>query len=214
MTVMPRVAAPEPILASVLATGLARAGEALAAMSGHEVAIASPDVVSCGPADVIESAGGPDCVVVGVYVGITGSLTGHALLLLPPHGARHLAGILLEGILDPAPSLTAPDGSILLDPLEVSALQEVGNVTISACLNELGRFFPDPVHPTIPQAIVELAGAILDAVLLDLVAESDQLLAARTTFAIGGETVDGTILILPDRRSLAALAAAVASVGS
>ncbi len=214
MTVMPRVAAPEPILAGVLATGLGRAGEALAAMSGHEVAIASPDVVSCGPADVIESAGGPDCVVVGVYVGITGSLTGHALLLLPPHGARHLAGILLEGILDPAPSLTSPDGSILLDPLEVSALQEVGNVTISACLNELGRFFPEPVHPTIPQAIVELAGAILDAVLLDLVAESDQLLAARTTFAIGGETVDGTILILPDRRSLAALAVAVASVGS
>ncbi len=210
---MTMVQAPESILATVLATGLARAGDALGALSGHEVTIANPSVAACSPAEVIDSAGGPDAVVVGVYVGITGSLTGHALLLLPPEGARRLAGILLEGMRDPDAAQGGPDDGFELDPLEMSALQEVGNVTISACLNELGRFFPIPVHPTIPQAIVELAGAILDAVLLDLVAESDLLLAARTTFTINGDHVDGTILILPDRRSLTALAVAIAAVG-
>lgn len=200
-----------PTLATVFSNALARAGEALAEMSGHTVAIHPAEIRLCQASDVIEDAGGPDVVVAGVYVGITGSLHGHALLLLSPDGARRFAAILLEGVVEPGEALAGPDGDLALGPMEASALQELGNVTISACLNELGAYFEEPVHPTVPQAIVELAGAILDAVLLDLVAEVDQVLAARTRFTIGGEAVDGTILILPDARSLDALAGAVAS---
>lgn len=198
-------------LSTVFASALARAGEALAEMSGHAVSVDPADVRLCRASEVIEAAGGPDAIVAGVYVGITGSLHGHALLLLPPDGARRFAAILLEGIVEPGEALAGPDGDLALGPMEASALQELGNVTISACLNELGAYFEEPVHPTVPQAIVELAGAILDAVLLDLVAEVDQVLAARTRFTIGGEAVDGTILILPDAPSLDALAGAVAS---
>jgi chemotaxis protein CheC len=197
-------------LATVFSNALARAGEALVVMSGHDVAVKPADLRLCRAADVIDDAGGPDAVVAGVYVGITGALRGHALLLLPPDGARRFAAILLEGVIEPTEALAGPDGDLALSPLEASALQELGNVTISACLNELGAYLEEPVHPTVPQAIVELAGAILDAVLLDLVGEVDQVLAARTRFAIGGEAVDGTILILPDATSLDALVEAVA----
>lgn len=200
-----------PDLATVFATALAKAGDAVAAMSGHSVTIEPADVRLCRAADVIEDAGGPDTIVAGVYVGITGSLHGHALMLLSPKGARRFAEILLDGMVEPGEALAGPDGDLALGPMEASALQELGNVTISACLNELGTYLEEPVHPTVPQAIVELAGAILDAVLLDLIAEVDQVLAARTRFTMGGEAVDGTILILPDARSLEVLAGAVAA---
>lgn len=198
-------------LATVFANALAKAGHAVAEMSGHEVTIGPADVRLCRAADVIEDAGGPDEEVAGVYLGITGSLHGHALLLLSPDGARRFAAILLEGFIEPGEALSGPDGGTALTPMEASALQELGNVTIGACLNELGLYLEEPVNPTVPQAIVELAGAILDAVLLDLVAEVDQVLAARTRFTMGGEAVDGTILILPDARSLEVLSGAIAA---
>jgi chemotaxis protein CheC len=198
-------------LSTVFLNALDRAGEALRTMSDQRVEVESANVRMCGVGEVVAQVGSPDDVVVGVYLGITGSLHGHALLLLTPDGARRFAGLLLEGVLEPSDALAGPDGDVVLSAMETSALQELGNVTIAACLNELGKYFEEAVHPTVPQAIVEFAGAILDAVLLDLVTDVDQVLAAGTRFTIGGETIDGTILILPDAPSLARLAEAVAS---
>ncbi|MBA3876287.1 MAG: hypothetical protein C0498_05010 [Anaerolinea sp.] len=201
----------QTILATIFLNAMARAGDALAGMSGHDIVVRAAEVRMRRANEVVDDCGGPDAVVAGVYVGITGPLHGHALMLLSPDGARRFAALLLEGVLEPGEALPGPDGELALGPLEASALQELGNVTISACLNELGTYFEEPVHPTVPQAIVELAGAILDAVLADLIAEVDQVLSARTSFTIGGESIDGTILILPDAPSLERLAEAVAS---
>ncbi len=197
-------------LSTVFLHALERAGDALVAMSGHEVLVKAAQVRMRRAADVIDDCGSPDVVVAGVYVGFSGPLRGHALLLLTPDGARRFAGLLLDGVVAPGPSIVGPNGELALGPLQASALQELGNVTISACLNELGAYFDEPVQPTVPQAIVELTGAILDAVLADLVADVDQVLTARTSFTIGGESIDGTILILPDAPSLERLAQAAA----
>lgn len=195
----------ETVLSHTFAHGLMRAGLALAEMTGHEIIVAAPDVRRCSPADVIAMAGGPDKVVVGIYLGIGGSLSGHALLMLPPDGARRLARILLEGVVVPAGDGAPPGDPFVLDPLEISALQEVGNVTISAFLNELGMHLHEPVLPSVPQAVVEMAGAILDAVLVDLSLEANQVLAARAAFIEGYDAIEGTLLVLPRPESLGAL---------
>lgn len=195
----------ETILTRTFAHGLMRSGLALAEMTGHEILVAAPDVRRCSPADVIAMAGGPDPVVVGIYLGISGSLSGHALLMLPPEGARRLARILLDGFTGAADESPGTDDPLSFGQLEISALQEVGNVTISAFLNELGRHLPEPVLPSVPQTVVEMAGAILDAVLLDLSGETDAVLAARAAFIEGYDAIEGTLLILPRRESLGTL---------
>lgn len=210
MTLAAGSAAWQATLSAVFLNALARAGDALVAMSGHHVLVQPPEVRMRRASDVIDDCGSPDAIVAGVYVGISGPLHGHALLLLTPDGARRFAALLLDGVVEPGAGLPGPDGEPALGPLEASALQELGNVTISACLNELGAYFEEPVHPTVPQAIVELAGAILDAVLADLVGDIDQVLTARTSFTIGGEPIDGTILLLPDAPSLERLVEAAA----
>ena len=102
------------------------------------------------------------------------------------------------------------DGSVLtFDEMEISALQEVGNVTIGAFLNEVGRHMDEPVHPTVPVAIADMAGAILDGVLADLTMDSDELLAAHTSFINDGDTIEGAVLVMPQRASLQALTAAL-----
>ncbi len=59
--------------------------------------------------------------------------------------------------------------------------------------------------PSVPQAIVEMAGAILDAVLVDLSMDADQVLAARAAFIEGYDAIEGTLLVLPRPESLGTL---------
>jgi len=190
------------------------AGEALGSMSGHVIEVQTPSLRRCTAADVLAMAGGPESVVLAVYVGIFGSLQGHALLLFSPADAHRLAQILLAGLLglDEIP-VEATSDVLAYDELELSAVQEAGNVTISAFLNELGTYLDEPVQPTPPQIVVEMAGAVLDAVLVDLMSDADQVLAAKTTFSEGGRAIDGTLLVLPRPDSLRVLLDALGAIG-
>jgi chemotaxis protein CheC len=201
-------------VAGTFSRAMARAGEALGSMSGNPVQIQTPQLRRCTANQVLAMAGGPEAVVLAVYVGITGSLRGHALLFFSPEDAHRLAGILLAGLLGPGElPMDSSDDPLFYDELEMSALQEAGNVTISAFLNELGMHLHEPVMPTPPQVIVEMAGAVLDAVLLDLVADGNQVLAAKTTFTEGGLAIDGALFVLPRAESLQVLLDALGALG-
>ena len=193
-------------VAAAFARAMGRAGEALGSMSGQIIEVQTPELRRCTAADVMEMAGGPEAVVLAVYVGISGSLTGHALLLFSPDNARRLARILLAGLLGPGrlPLEPATD-DLTYDEIELSALCETGNITISSFLNELGARLREPVMPTPPQIVAEMAGAVLDSVLIDLLDEDDQVLAARTTFSEGGRAIDGTLFVLPRADGLRSL---------
>ncbi len=199
----------DALLAALFARAMRRAGDALREMSGQVISVSTPNVRRCTARDVIELAGGAEPIVVGIYVGITGALTGHALLILPVSGARRLAHLLLEGMVEADAPLNDPTGNLVFDPMEVSALQELGNVTVGAFLNECGMHLHEGAFPTVPQALVEFAGAILDSVLLDLSDGDGTMLAARTLFVEGDRQVDGTLLVLPRPESLQALLEAV-----
>jgi len=204
----------QSVVTGTFGRAMKRAGEALGAMSGQIIDVQTPQVRRCSAADVLALAGGADSVVLAVYVRIFGSIEGHSLLLFAPPDAHRFAQILLAGLFGPgeAPAQTA--GNVLAyDDLELSALQEAGNVTISAFLNELGMHLHEPVQPTPPQVVIEMAGAVLDAVLLDLVSDTDQILAARTTFSEGGRAIDGTLLVLPRADSLRVLLDALGAIG-
>ena len=185
------------------------AGRALAEMSGQAIEVVATEVARTTARHVVEAAGGSGTVVVGVYLGITGSVDGHALLIFPPDGARRLAGLLLEGFAEPAAVELDELGAPVLDALQLSALCEVGNVTVGAFLNEVGRHLDEPVVVTVPVAVSDMAGAILDGVLADLTGESDDILAARTSFINGEDAIEGAVLVLPRQESLAALTVAL-----
>jgi chemotaxis protein CheC len=204
----------QTVVAGTFGRAMKRAGEALGSMSGQIIEVQTPMLRRCTAADVLTMAGGPESVVLAVYVGITGSMQGHALLLFSPTDAHRLAQILLAGLLGPGElPMEASSDVLCYDELELSALQEAGNVTISAFLNELGMHLHEPVQPTPPQVVVEMAGAVLDAVLLDLVSEQDQVLAAKTTFSEGGRAIDGTLFVLPRPDSLRVLLDALGAIG-
>ena len=185
------------------------AGRALAEMSGQAIHVVATEVARTNARHVVDAAGGAGTLVVAIYLGITGSLDGHAVLVFRPDGARRLAALLLDGFAPPATMVYDDTGLPDLEELELSALQEVGNVTIGAFLNDVGRHLDQPVVVTVPVAVSDMAGAILDGVLADLTADVDEVLFARTSFINNGDTIEGAVLVLPRPASLEALTLAL-----
>jgi chemotaxis protein CheC len=175
-------------LATSIGRGINAASVALGDLSGGRVSIEAPEVRRALPADVIAEIGAADRPVVGIYVGFDGGLSGHALLLMTLDGAARVSRHLLA---DASPEATD-------DPeLAGSALEELGNIVISAVLNELGRGMTTAIHPSVPQAVTDMAGAILDGILIDLVVDCDEVTLVRSVFTETSDTFDGWLLVLP-----------------
>ena len=71
----------ETVVAGTFSRAMKRAGEAMGAMSGQVIEVQTPILRRCTAAEVMTIAGGPEALVLAVYVGIRGSLSGHSLLI-------------------------------------------------------------------------------------------------------------------------------------
>jgi hypothetical protein len=81
MTMLALSAVGEKVVAGTFSRAMRRAGEALGAMSGQIIEVSTPQMRRCSAADVLALAGGADSIVLAVYLGIHGSLQGHALVV-------------------------------------------------------------------------------------------------------------------------------------
>lgn len=195
------------VLKQIIDTGLAGAANGLSAMTVGAITLGSPQV-QLMPLDVVPGiAGGPAAVVVGVYVGIQGDLSGHLMLLFPSAAAQRFVDILFE----------QPPGTCNeLDAMALSALAEAGNICASHFLSALGDHTGLKVLPTAPTVVNDMAGAILQAVVADLYLGGDVALVVETDFQSKGPTaqngVKGHFLLMPDQESMARLVAALEAI--
>jgi chemotaxis protein CheC len=208
--------APRIVLEHRFADALVRAGNALGEMSGQPIRVDPPELRRHTASELLSIAGGPESIVVVVYVAIAGPLSGHALLLLQPADARRLAGLLLEGLVVAGDADEMEDELYQPDELERSALEETGNVVIA---NFLNAFAPadlaEAIHVSVPESVVEMAGAILDGILVELSLVSETFLLATAAFHLPTGRIDLKLLVLPRPATLPAFSREVAEpVGS
>lgn len=197
------------VLEHRFADALIRAGDALGQMSGQAIRVDAPELRRHTASELLSIAGGPESIVVVVYVAISGPLSGHALLMLEPADARRLAGLLLEGMAE-VEDRTASEGELYRpDGLERSALEETGNVVIA---NFLNAFAPtdlaEAINVSVPESVVEMAGAILDGILIELSTVSDTFLLAATAFHLPTGRINLKLLVLPRPATLPGFARA------
>lgn len=183
-------------LRNVSRIGLDNASQALSTMTVGGTVLAAPQL-SFLPLHLVPNiAGGPEAIVVGIYLGIEGDLAGHLMLLFEADSAARVADMLLE----------QPQGTTQeLDELALSALGEAGNVTGSAYLNTLANRTGLKVVPSAPTVIMDMAGAILESIIAELYLFGDDVLVVGTEF----NGIKGHFLLLLDHDSMARLAVAL-----
>jgi chemotaxis protein CheC len=175
--------------------GAGNAAIALSQMVDKKVDLSVPKATLVPLVGVPDLVGGPETTVAGVYLNIAGDCSGSILLLLEKESASSLAGLMV-----PAETPTAE-----LSVVKRSALQETGSILSGAYLSALGQLTGLFFKPSVPGFAMDMAGAIIDYVLVDLGATEDMVLVVETDFMVSGVKILGHLILFPDLGTLATI---------
>jgi len=182
--------------AGLVSKSIANAISGLSDMVGRTVEVRSltPRVVDI--TEVPDLFGGPEAVTVGVYLKVSGAASGHILLVHQPQAAFEMLDMLLG----------EPVGTTqILGEMEESALGEMGNVMGSFFLNALADSTGLSFYPSPPAVMMDMAGAVLDAALAEMMMEADDVCIVEATFGTDDQQVNGTFLAMPSPELLQAV---------
>lgn len=171
--------------------GAGNAMTALSQMLNCKVDMKVPQVKLLPFSEVGAMMGGEEQVMVGVYLGVEGDITGSMMFLIEKDSAKHLINKLMMGMV--------PEGDDFSE-MELSAMKEVGNIITGAYLNSLSTLTNLMIFPTPPDLTVDMAGAILSVPAIQFGTLGDNLLLIQSQFYDEVE-IDGYFILIPDLES-------------
>lgn len=177
--------------------GAGNAATALSKMVNKRVVMAVPRVALLPIKDVPDWLGGPEKEVLGVYLTVFGEISGHILFIMTVENALKLMRMLLG---DLAPS----EISAVFEPDEMSAsaMNEIGNILASSYLTALADFTALRLNHSVPSLAVDMAGAVVDLILIEIAKQGDYALLIETEFIEEEDHVEGYFMLIPDAGSL------------
>ena len=180
--------ASEDLWPKIVKKGIANAVSGLAQMVGQEISSTSSSSRRVLVKDIPDLFGGVETEAVMVYLGITGTSTGHMAVIYPPKTAFQMVDLLMG---------LEPGSTKGLEEMAESALAEMGNIIGSFFLNALVLETGLDLRPSPPAVMFDMVGAILDIVLAEISAVSDDVMLVETTFGTADQQIDGTFLVMP-----------------
>ncbi|HEY3426926.1 MAG TPA: chemotaxis protein CheC [Negativicutes bacterium] len=180
--------------------GAGNSATALSQIINRKIDMTVPQIAIMPLGDVPDVVGGPEAMVAGVYLRVFGPAPSSILFLLPRESAFYLVDMLMGREQGYTTSLNAMDES---------ALMEIGNILAGAYLNALSHFTNLTLLPSIPALAVDMAGAILSVILIQLGQMGDHALVIETEFSTEADGVKGHFFLIPDPGSLTTILAAI-----
>lgn len=180
--------------------GAGNSATALSQIINRKIDMAVPQVAVMPLNEVPDVVGGPEAMVVGIFLRVYGVASGSVLFILPRESALYLIDMLMG----------KEKGTTRgLDFMDESALMEVGNILAGSYLNALSYFTKFTMLPSIPALAMDMAGAILNVVLVQLGQLGDHALVIETEFLSEDDGIKGHFFLIPDPGSLDTILTAV-----
>lgn len=176
------------ILKEIGNIGAGNATTALAQMLGCKVDMKVPQVRLLDFNEVGAVMGGEEQIMAGIYLFVEGDITGSIMFLLKEDAARELVGKLMGISMKTEGQMTE---------MELSALNEIGNIITGAYLNSLSSLTNMKIFPSIPYLSIDMAGAILSVPAIEFGAIGDKILLIQSQFT-DDKVLDGYFILVPD----------------
>lgn len=180
--------------------GAGNSATALSQLINRKIDMTVPQIAIMPLGDVPDVVGGPDVMVAGVYLRVFGPAPSSILFLLPRDSAFYLVDMLMG---------REQGHTTTLDSMDESALMEIGNILAGAYLNALSHFTKLTLLPSIPALAMDMAGAILSVILIQLGEMGDHALVIETEFTTENDGVKGHFFLIPDPGSLGTILSAI-----
>ncbi len=142
--------------------------------------------------EIADMIGGPDVIVTAVLTHFTGDIKGMALFVLEKKEARNLAGVMLA---------REYNEDHEFDPMDKSALKEVGNILMSSYLSSIETITNLVLHIEPPMICVDMAGSVLSLPIIELGQIGDNALIIDSKFLDNDEPINGFLLLVTDEDS-------------
>jgi chemotaxis protein CheC len=177
------------IIDNLIRKGVKDAINGLSQMIGKDITLSSMSINNIPAKNIAAALGGSDITIIGVYLAFSGPANGHIILAHHPTVAFKLLDSLIG----------KKNNCLDLSELEQSALGEVGNITGTFFLNAVANTLSVVIHPSPPVVLIDMAGAILDIAMVDILQEGDDVSLVEASYIINDYGTNGTFLIILNR---------------
>lgn len=173
--------------------GSGNAASALSEMLDRPVNIAVPKIKVLDYSEVADSLGGPEQVLVGILLSMSGDITGMIMFLLHKEFAHMVLNTLLG---------TDFDEKTLLDEMSESAISEVGNIMAASYINAMASLTALDINISVPSMCVDMVGSILSVPAIYYANISDKIIFIEDEFDQMSDKGKSHILLIPEVDSL------------
>ncbi len=172
--------------------GAGNATTALSQMINRKIDMGVPKVRILGFKELSDILGGAENQVVGILFAVEGQINGMMMFVLETISAHNLVNILMGKALNTFEEFTQMD---------LSALQEIGNIITGAYLSSLSSLTNLRINASVPHMAIDMAGAILSVPAIEFGKIGDKALLIQTGFGEGDYKVFGNFILIPDVKS-------------
>ncbi|MFD0698362.1 chemotaxis protein CheC [Paenibacillus sp. GCM10027628] len=188
------------VLKEVGNIGAGHAATALSTLLDKPIDMLVPKVRMLPFEEICESVGGAETVVLAIFLRVDGDAPGNMFFILNLDSAKNMLRDLVGLEIQEEDEYSE---------LELSALNEIGNILAGSYLTSLADFTQLNLQPTVPSLAIDMAGAILSYGLLQFGQMGDQALLIDTKFLEGENEVQGHFFLIPDPESFGKIFAAL-----
>jgi len=176
--------------------GAGHAASALATLLDRRISMSVPEASVLPFGDIVGVLDGPETLVTGVLIDVSGDMEGYILLLL---GMEDAMSMVSQALSEPARDTTAPDFE--LTELEKDALLEIANILVGSFLSAITSFSGLGATPSVPQLAIDMLGAILSIAMIEYGEIGDSVLFLKTQFNDLAGDINGHFFLIPDYNS-------------
>lgn len=171
--------------------GAGNATTALATMIGTKVDMRVPKVGLMEFKEIGAEMGGEETIMAGIYQQIRGDISGSIMFLLEEKSARVLVSKLMG---------VESNSSEPFNEMEISALQEIGNIITGSYLSSLSTLTNMTIDASVPSLCIDMCEAILSVPAIEFAELGDKMLLIRTEFS-DDVKLEGYFILVPDLTS-------------
>ncbi|MFZ2538364.1 MAG: chemotaxis protein CheC [Oscillospiraceae bacterium] len=173
--------------------GSGNAATALSDMLMCKIDINVPVVKILEYNEVVEALGGPETMLLGVLLSLSGDVNGMMMFLQEKDFVHMTLNSLLQQSFSDFNEI---------DEMGYSAMQEVANIMASSYVNAVGIMTGLNIYTSVPSVTVDMLGALLSVPAIYYADISEKIIFIDDSFTCLGNKTSSHILMIPDTKSL------------
>jgi len=176
--------------------GAGHAASALAEILNRRISMSVPEASVLPFNDIVEVMHGPETLVAGVLIDVSGELNGYILLLLDMDDAL---AMVTQALQEPLRDTNAPNFE--LTEMEKDTLLEIANILVGSFLSAISSFSGLGSTPAVPQLAIDMLGAIMSIAMIEYGKIGESALFLKTQFNDLAGDINGHFFLIPDYNS-------------